>query len=131
MTAGVTRQAASPRRILVIEDEPEIADVERSILTAEGFAVDIATDGIDALERLAAIRYHGIVLDANLPGLDGYEVASRVRALPLNRTTPIVMVTASLEPDARQRGFDLGISGFIAKPFNPGTFRTLISSLAQ
>ena len=127
----MTQQAAPPRRILVVEDEPDIADVERSILTAEGFSVDIARDGVEALERLSATRYHGIVLDANLPELDGYQVASRLRALPLNRTTPIVMVTASLEPDARQRGFELGISGFIAKPFNPGTFRTLISSLAQ
>jgi len=127
----VTQGTATSRRILVVEDEPEIADVERNILTAEGFAVDIARDGVEALERLAATRYHGIVLDANLPGVDGYEVASRLRGLPLNRTTPIVMVTASLEPDARQRGFELGISGFIAKPFNPGTFRTLVSSLAQ
>jgi two-component system, OmpR family, response regulator ResD len=127
----VTQGTATARRILVVEDELEIADVERNILTAEGFAVDIARDGVEALERLAATRYHGIVLDANLPGVDGYEVASRLRGLPLNRTTPIVMVTASLEPDARQRGFELGISGFIAKPFNPGTFRALISSLAQ
>jgi len=127
----MTQEAAPPRRILVVEDEPDIADVERSILTAEGFSVDIARDGVEALKRLSATRYHGIVLDANLPELDGYQVASRLRALPLNRTTPIVMVTASLEPDARQRGFELGISGFIAKPFNPGTFRALIASLAQ
>jgi CheY-like chemotaxis protein len=130
-TAGVSQETAPARRILVVEDEPDIADVERSILATEGFEVDIARDGAEALERLAATRYHGIVLDAHLPGLDGYQVASRVRALPLNQATPIVMVTASMEPDARQRGFQLGITGFIAKPFKPATFRALIANLAQ
>jgi CheY-like chemotaxis protein len=127
----VTQETASPRRILVVEDEQEIALIERNLLTTEGFAVDVVADGAAALERLAVTRYHAIVLDANLPGLDGYEVAARLRTLPLNRTTPIVMVTASLEPDARQRGFNLGIAGFIAKPFQPGTFRSLIASLAH
>jgi CheY-like chemotaxis protein len=127
----VSRDATAARRVLVVEDEPEIADVERSLLATEGFAVDIARDGAEALERLAVTRYHGIVLDAHLPGLDGYQVASRVRALPLNRKTPIVMVTASLEPDARQRGFDLGVVGFLPKPFKAASFRALMANLAR
>jgi CheY-like chemotaxis protein len=127
----VSEETSPPRRILVVEDEPEIADVERSILVTEGFAVDIARDGAEALERLGAIRYQGIVLDAHLPRLDGYEVARRVRALPLNRATPIVMVTASPEPDARQRGFELGIVGFLPKPFKHATFRALMANLAR
>ena len=127
----MSQETVASRRILVVEDDPDIADVERNILQTEGFEVDIAGDGAEALERLAETRYHGIVLDAHLPGLDGYEVASRVRDLPLNQATPIVMVTASVEPDARQRGFALGITGFIAKPFKPATFRALIANLAQ
>jgi CheY-like chemotaxis protein len=127
----VSRDDAASRRILVVEDEPEIAEIERSILLMEGFAVDIARDGPEALERLAVTRYHGIVLDAHLPALDGYQVASRIRALPLNRNTPIIMVTASVEPDARQRGFDLGIVGFMTKPFRPATFRALVANLAR
>jgi CheY-like chemotaxis protein len=127
----MSRNAADSRRILVVEDEPEIADIEQSILMTEGFAVDVARDGAEALERLAATRYDGIVLDAHLPGLDGYQVASRTRAMPLNRNTPIVMVTASMEPDARQRGFDLGIMGFLTKPFKAATFRALIANLAR
>jgi DNA-binding response OmpR family regulator len=114
----------------VVEDDAEVAEVERSILVAEGFAVDMVHDGTGALEQLAAIRYHAIVLDANIPGVDGFQVASRVRALPLNSSTPIVMVTASLEPDVRQRGFDLGIMGFVTKPFKPAAFRALIANLA-
>ena len=127
----MTQETAPARRILVVEDEPDIAEVERSILVTAGLVVDVARDGAEALERLATTRYQGIVLDAHLPGVDGYQVASRVRALPLNRTTPIVMVTASLEPDARQRGFQLGITGFIAKPFRAGAFRAFIASLAR
>jgi CheY-like chemotaxis protein len=119
------------RRVLVVEDEPDIADVERNLLATEGFAVDIARDGAEALERLAVTRYHGIVLDAHLPGLDGYQVASRIRDLPLNRRTPIVMVTASLEPAARQRGFELGVVGFLTKPFQAAAFRTLVANLAR
>jgi two-component system response regulator ResD len=127
----VSQAAPAVRRILVVEDEPEIAEVERSILATEGFTVDIARDGAEALERLAVTRYQGIVLDAHLPGVDGYQVASRIRFLPLNRGTPIVMVTASPEPDARQRGFDLGIVGFLPKPFQTATFRALMANLAQ
>jgi CheY-like chemotaxis protein len=127
----VSQNDSAPRRILVVEDEPEVADIERSILAMEGFAIDTVGDGAAALERLAATRYHAIVLDAHLPGLDGYQVAARVRTLPLNRDTPIVMVTASQSPDARQRGFDLGIVGFVSKPFQPATFRALMANLAR
>jgi CheY-like chemotaxis protein len=123
--------AAAARRILVVEDEADVAEVERSILAAEGFAVDTARDGAEALARLAVTRYHAIVLDANLPGVDGFQVASRVRGLPLNRNTPIVMVTASQEPDVRQRGFELGILGFVTKPFKAATFRALLANLAR
>jgi CheY-like chemotaxis protein len=119
------------RRLLLVEDDPETADVERNILALEGFQIDVARDGQEALDRLAATRYHGIVLDAHLPGVDGYQVAARIRSLPLNRDTPIVMVTASGEPEARQRGFDLGIVAFLAKPFKPATLRSLVASLAR
>lgn len=130
--AGLSPGAPAPaRRLLVVEDDPEIADLERNLLTLEGFAVDVAGDGSEALERLEATRYGGIILDAHLPGFDGYEVAQRIRGLPLNRDTPIVMVTASAEPDARQRGFDLGVVAFLAKPFPPATLRGLVANLAR
>jgi two-component system CheB/CheR fusion protein len=122
---------APARRLLVIEDDPETAEVERSILALEGFEIDVARDGAEAVARLAATRYDGIVLDAHLPGIDGYQVAARIRELPRNRHTPIVMVTASGEPDARQRGFDLGVVAFLAKPFKPATLRSLIATLAR
>jgi hypothetical protein len=122
---------APARRLLVIEDDPETAEVERSILALEGFEIDVARDGAEAVARLAATRYDGIVLDAHLPGIDGYQVAARIRELPRNRRTPIVMVTASGEPDARQRGFDLGVVAFLAKPFKPATLRSLIATLAR
>jgi len=122
---------APARRLLVIEDDPETAEVERSILALEGFEIDVARDGAEAVARLAATRYDGIVLDAHLPGIDGYQVAARIRELPLHRHTPIVMVTASGEPDARQRGFDLGVVAFLAKPFKPATLRSLIATLAR
>jgi CheY-like chemotaxis protein len=121
----------SSRRLLVVEDDPETAEVERSILAVEGFQIDVARDAEEALERLAATQYHGIVLDAHLPGVDGYQVAARIRALPLNRNTPIVMVTASGEPEARQRGFDAGVIAFLAKPFKPASLRSLVANLAR
>lgn len=61
-------------RVLVVEDDPETAEVERSILAMEGFEIDIARDGAEALDRLTATRYQGIVLDAHLPGTDGCQV---------------------------------------------------------
>jgi CheY-like chemotaxis protein len=115
-----------PKHILLVEDDPSIIRLEERILRDAGYAVESAVDGTAALERLEATAYDAIVLDLTLPGMDGYEVARRIRRLECHQTTPILMVTASREADARQRGFVVGAVVFFFKPFTAGTFLSAV-----
>jgi CheY-like chemotaxis protein len=117
------------KHILVIEDDLSILRLEQKILQAEGYGVETAVDGIAALAKLEATPYDAIVLDITLPGLDGYEVARRLRQFECQRDTPIVMVTGSGEPAARQWGFDAGAVVFFGKPFTAAAFRSVIRSV--
>jgi CheY-like chemotaxis protein len=84
-----------PPTLLVVDDDPVMRSLEARLLSQEGYAVEIAEDGPEALEKLTTTRYAGIVLDLGLPGMDGYEVARQTRQLGLNKETPIVLVTVA------------------------------------
>ena len=102
-------------RILVVEDEPAIATAIRSILSSADHAVDVATDGPDALAWAATYPYDLIILDVVLPGFDGFEACARLRKL--GSTMPILMLTARDEVDDRVAGLDAGADDYLAKPF--------------
>jgi CheY-like chemotaxis protein len=91
--------------------------------------VETAATGPEALERLRTTRYAGIILDLELPGLDGYAIAQRARQLEPNKQTPIVLVTGTPGREAVRRGFDAGAVFFLAKPFTASTFRSTTQSL--
>jgi CheY-like chemotaxis protein len=121
--------AAPPAKtVLVIEDDPVMLRLEQSLLAKNGFAVDGAADGVKALEKVKTRRYDAVVLDIELPEMDGYEVATRIRELEMNRETPLIMVTASDDPDARKRGFGAGVMVFVKKPFTASNFHTMVQS---
>jgi two-component system OmpR family response regulator len=102
-------------RILVVEDEPKMADVLRRGLTREGLAVDVVELGADALVRAGATEYDAIVLDAMLPDIDGLEVCRQLRA---DRVwSPVLMLTARSGVPDRVDGLDAGADDYLAKPF--------------
>jgi two-component system, OmpR family, response regulator len=102
-------------RILIVEDEPKMADVLRRGLTRAGLAVDAVELGGDALTRAGATDYDAIVLDAMLPDLDGLEVCRRLRA---DRVwSPVLMLTARAGVPDRVNGLDAGADDYLAKPF--------------
>jgi two-component system, OmpR family, response regulator len=102
-------------RILIVEDEPKMADVLRRGLTRAGLAVDAVELGGDALIRAGATQYDAIVLDAMLPDIDGVEVCKRLRA---NRVwSPVLMLTARSGVPDRVGGLDAGADDYVAKPF--------------
>jgi two-component system, OmpR family, response regulator len=102
-------------RILIVEDEPKMADVLRRGLTRAGLAVDAVELGGDALIRAGATQYDAIVLDAMLPDIDGVEVCRRLRA---NRVwSPVLMLTARSGVPDRVDGLDAGADDYVAKPF--------------
>jgi DNA-binding response OmpR family regulator len=105
----------STRNIMLIEDDPEIRGVVRTLLASEGFHVDEASDGRVALERVFLTKPDLILVDLRLPGADGAEICKRVRAGRLD--TPIIVISAAKEEFDRVLLLELGADDFLVKPF--------------
>jgi DNA-binding response OmpR family regulator len=103
-------------RVLVVDDEPMVREVLERYLEKEGFAVDTAADGREALEAFAAERPNLILLDLMLPHIDGLEVFRRIRE---RAPTPVIMLTAKGEETDRVVGLEVGADDYITKPFSP------------
>ncbi|HEY0317975.1 MAG TPA: response regulator transcription factor [Solirubrobacterales bacterium] len=101
-------------RVLIVEDDADIADVLRRSLRNEGYEVRTSADGYDALEVAAGFVPDLVVLDLGLPGLDGVEVCKRLRT---DGDVPILMLTARAETEDRVAGLDSGADDYLAKPF--------------
>ncbi len=103
-------------KILIIEDDNDIAQVERDYLSINGFEADIANDGIKGLELEKRNKYMLILLDLMLPGIDGFTVCRKLREIT---DVPILMVTARKEDIDKIRGLGLGADDYIEKPYSP------------
>ena len=103
-------------RVLVVEDEPKMADVLRRALQRDGHAVDVAGDGNEALWFAGSAAFDAIVLDAMIPAPDGFEVCRRLRANEC--WVPILMLTARDAVADRVAGLDAGADDYLTKPFS-------------
>ena len=103
-------------RILIIEDEEAIADLEKDYLELSGFEVKICNTGDEGLQTALREEFDLIVLDLMLPGLDGFEVCKKVRE---EKNIPIIMVSAKKEDIDKIRGLGLGVDDYVTKPFSP------------
>jgi two-component system OmpR family response regulator len=117
VNAGGSGSAANlrPTRLLIVEDDPRVADMLRRGLAEDGYLIDVARDGNEALDRALSFEYDAIVLDLMLPGVDGYEVCRRLRAE--KRWSPVLMLSARTEVTDRVRGLDSGADDYLMKPF--------------
>lgn len=106
---------AAPR-VLVVDDDPTVAEVVAGYLDRAGYVVDRAGDGPAALARAAAHRPDLVVLDLMLPGMDGLEVCRRMRA---RGPVPVIMLTARGDEDDRILGLEVGADDYVTKPFSP------------
>jgi len=106
-------------RVLTVDDSPSMRALLRHALTAEGFAVEQAEDGIEALTWLAANDCDVIVTDINMPNLDGFGLIDRVRADVRHRDRPILVLTTESSDEKRARARAAGATGWIVKPFDP------------
>jgi two-component system, OmpR family, response regulator MprA len=102
-------------RVLVVDDEMAVRTSLHRALNLERYAVDLAEDGDEALERIAAMRYDAVVLDVSMPTLDGLEACRRMRAA--GDRTPVLMLTARDSVDDRVAGLDAGADDYLVKPF--------------
>jgi two-component system copper resistance phosphate regulon response regulator CusR len=101
-------------RILVVEDEPKTAEYMHQGLSESGYIVDIATTGIDGLHLAKSEIYDVVILDVNLPEMEGWEVLSELRK---TSNTRVIMVTARGRLDEKVKGLDLGADDYLVKPF--------------
>jgi len=103
--------------VLLVDDEDTLRRVMKDLLEREGYRVAEARDGIEALDEVDRRAPDIIVLDLNLPGMDGYTVLSKLRSRPTTRTVPIIVLTAKGDEDNEVRVFELGADDFLTKPF--------------
>ncbi len=103
-------------RILIVEDEVAIADLERDYLELSGFEVEVENDGTSGLAKALAEDFDLFILDLMLPGIDGFEICKEIRE---KKNTPILMVSAKKDDIDKIRGLGLGADDYVTKPFSP------------
>lgn len=105
------------RTILVVDDEPGITKLLRTVLTADGHHVIEADDGLSAMERVNEQRPDLVILDLDMPRMGGFEVCRRLKSAPETRLLPILVLTGTGAADARMKAWELGADEFLTKPF--------------
>ena len=115
--------------ILLIDDDPKILLLQKTILNQSGISVETASNGLEALEKLKKSSFDAIVLDTMMPHMDGYETAKEIKKLENHKATPIVMVTAAPEKEAMKQSFASGVLFFMNKPFTAQKFLSVIQTV--
>jgi CheY-like chemotaxis protein len=124
-------------RILLVEDTPISAEIAGGILRHGGYAYDRVADGVEALEAVRLVEYRLVLMDCQLPNMDGYEATRRIRSLECSgalpggrRRLPILALTASARPDAFALAMQAGMDAFLAKPVEPSALLAAIEKHA-
>lgn len=108
----------SKRRVLIVEDEADLAWVEQFNLETEGYEVEVAPEGRTAIEKLDSFEPDVLVLDVMLPYVNGWEVLARAQELPSERRPKVILVSAVAGIGEQDRALQLGVGSFLAKPFD-------------
>ena len=116
------------RRILIVEDQEDNRRILRDLLTSAGYDLDEATTGLEGVERAASERPDLILMDIQLPGIDGYEAARRIKADPALQAVPIIAVTSYALSGDEAKAFAAGCDGYVSKPFSP---RALLAKVRE
>ena len=133
MTQSPPRNASPQRRgrVLVVEDEPDVAELIRYNLVKEGWEVLTASSGAEALKRVREAHPDVVLLDIMVPHLNGWEVCRRLKEDPETRAIPVIMVTGRVEEGDKVLGFELGADDYVTKPFSPRELGARIRAVAR
>src|SRR5664279_2300794 len=104
-------------KILIVDDVPKNIQILASILSQEKFAIEYATSGEEAIGWIENTSFDLILLDIMMPGMDGFEVCTRIRSNKIYHHIPIIFLTARNDVDSITKGFRLGASDYVTKPF--------------
>lgn len=108
------------RRVLVVDDDDAIREVaQTSLELVGGWEVEVASNGLEAVDLCSADPPDAVLLDVMMPTMDGPTTFARLHADPRTRDVPVVLLTAKVQPAERRRWEDLGVAGVLAKPFDP------------
>ncbi|MDB5220149.1 MAG: two-component hybrid sensor and regulator [Myxococcaceae bacterium] len=118
-------------RILIVDDEPHNRQLLEVMLTPEGYHLSTAVNGVEALAKVAADRPDLILLDVAMPGMDGYEVAERLKADIATKNIPIIMVTVRDDREAKMRGLTAGAEDFLSKPVDRAELQVRVRNLLR
>lgn len=128
---GLVTESAQNLRVLIADDNPVNALLAKRALEADGYNVDVAGSGAEALEAAAQTRYDVVFMDVRMPVMDGLEATQRIRALPgASAKTPIIAVTADVDPDLEAKARAVGVSLVASKPIDPAGLRALAKDWA-
>ena len=117
--------------VLVAEDDPLIARFLVALLQGAGFQVTLTVDGGAALDALGQKPFDVVILDINMPSVDGFGVLSQLRLRPESRNIPVLMLSARVEEHDIVKAFDLGAEDYVTKPFNPLEVISRVRRLAR
>ena len=118
-----------PKRLLIVDDDPNLLLAVSETLRAEGYSVDTARRGADALVSIAEKLPDLIVSDIRMPGMDGYQLVRKIRSNARTRLIPIVFLTAKDETTDRIAGFRTGADAYLTKPFEPEELVAVVASI--
>src|SRR2546422_9041161 len=118
-------------RVLVVEDERDVADLIRYNLTKEGYDVVVAPTGSDALKQAREVHPDLVLLDIMVPQLNGWEVCRRLKQDADTKNIPVIMVTGRVEEGDKVLGFEMGADDYVTKPFSPRELLARIRAVAR
>ena len=118
------------KHVLLIEDEPNIIEAIRFILSRDGWSVDTHSDGANAVERVQSMKPDMIILDVMLPNKSGYDILRDLRDDPMTAKLPVLMLTARGQTKDRELAERLGVNQFITKPFSNSDILASVRTLA-
>jgi two-component system chemotaxis sensor kinase CheA len=121
--------AEQARRILVVDDSIIVRDMMKGVLEAAGFAVEVAVDGLDGLEKQLAEKHDLVITDIEMPRMDGFELTRTLKQTDQQQDVPIIIVTTLDSPEARERGLRAGASAYVVK--NLLDMSTLVDSIRR
>ncbi|MBC2581398.1 response regulator transcription factor [Clostridium sp. DJ247] len=116
------------KRILIVEDDLSIAELQKDYLELEGFEVTICTDGVKGLNTMKEDKFDLLILDVMLPKIDGFRI---LRSIQADKDIPVLMVSAKKEEIDKIKGFNLGADDYITKPFSPSELVARVKSHIQ
>ena len=114
--------------LLVVDDHLENLIVLKAVFKKQGYSIDTAENGIEALEAIEKKSYDLILLDIMMPEMDGFEVCKRIKEDEMSKSTPVIFITAKTDFESVVKGYELGAVDYVTKPFNPAILRARVKN---